>query len=186
MPRTVQLNVENGDIRAFKTDVVAVKYAQKFLGADKAVAAAIRQQDTQSDIEPPVGSYRLIVTQGAIAAPYALFVGVVNMRAFRYEQIREFAIRALVALSVEVPDVRHVAMTVHGPTYGLDESESILAQFTGCIQALQEGAVPTSLEQITFVEIKEERTERFRTAMNAYLLALPGIYRDENQWAYPV
>jgi hypothetical protein len=39
-------------------------------------------------------------------------------------------------VSKEMPHVEHIAMTIHGPGFGLDEVESLLAQFAGVQDAM--------------------------------------------------
>src|SRR5882757_4091706 len=87
-------------------------------------------------------------------------LGVITLRQFRYREIREFASRALMCLAGETPGARHVAFTVHGPGYGLDESESFLAELAGLIDAVSTGDIPGELIRISIVEQNPARSKR--------------------------
>ncbi|HEV8192625.1 MAG TPA: hypothetical protein VGP82_14255 [Ktedonobacterales bacterium] len=58
-----------------------------------------------------------------------------------------------------------MAMTIHGPSSGLDESEALLAQVAGYLDAEQSGQIPSALEQIWIVEIDTARVERLRLVL---------------------
>lgn len=185
--QTIEITVEQGNITTYDADVVALKYAQHFHGSDKAVATALQRAKLRDDnLQPPVGKYRYVDTKGSITARHALFVGTVAMPEFRYEQIREFAATMLQILADEAPQTRHVATTVHGAGYGLDEAEACLALFAGCIEALQAGEYPPALERISFVDLLVERVERFRQTLDAHLAQLDYVTRieDKNRWGY--
>lgn len=63
MLRTLELAVEYGDIKSFDADVIALKYAQSFYGADLAVASAISLgQEEMERLCPGVGDYRYVET----------------------------------------------------------------------------------------------------------------------------
>ncbi len=170
MPRTVEFEIVQGDIAAFDADVIVLKYAQAFHGADKYVVSRLWAEEPQgAERWPAAGQYRLVKTFGHIQAKQALFVGVVRLRDFRYEHVRELAVQALDILSREAPDTKHVAMTIHAAGIGLDEAEAFLSQFIGCVDALQAGRVPASLERLSIVEIVEDRVQRLRRALDKYL-----------------
>jgi hypothetical protein len=82
MPRPIRLDVELGDITAYPADVVALKHAQAFYGADRAVARALARDGTlMEDLAPERGDHKLVATLGAIRASFALFVGVDRLTA---------------------------------------------------------------------------------------------------------
>jgi hypothetical protein len=149
MARTLTIRIVKDDIRQVGADVVALKYAQGYYGADLVVARALEGYGVDtSGFQAAVGEYRLADSGGAIAAPRVLLVGVPTLRNFRYERIRRFAADTLRILAKEAPTTRHLAMTIHGPGYGLDEVESLLSQFGGYLDALREGSAPKSLERL--------------------------------------
>lgn len=165
----LKIEVVNSDIRDVMADVVVLKYAQGFHGADAAVAATLPSR-TQRQIAPHSGEHTLVKSDGELAAESVLFLGVLPLFRFDYDQIRLFAKRALQIVAEELPHARTLAMTVHGVGYGLDEREAFLAQLAGL------GEVATrfpQLERVTIVEKSASRARRLR--------ALLDEVRKENQ-----
>ena len=91
-----------------------------------------------------------------------LFVGVVDLGSFDYAAIREFARRALTTLAETLPAARHVAFTLHGAGYGLDEAEAFRAELAGIADALLAEDRPPHLQKITIVERDPRRTSRLQ------------------------
>jgi hypothetical protein len=120
-------------------------------------------------MQPEDGTSSYVDTHGAIAAPWVLFMGVVSLTAFDYGRIRQFAHDALLVLATQAPSTRHVAFTIHGPGYGLDEAEALLAEFEGLYDAVQHGQLPRDLERITIVDRNGDRIQRLRSALDAHL-----------------
>lgn len=170
MPRTVKFSIESEDITVFKSDVVVLKYARSFHGADQAVALALALVGVKAEeLQPAVGSYNYIATKSGIPSPYVIYIGTETLRSFRYDQIEAFGAKALAILAQEQPDAQHVAMTLHGVGYGLDEAEACLAEFKGFVAAIESGNVPPALEQISIVERSRGRVQRLRVALDKYL-----------------
>ncbi|MEP7290118.1 MAG: hypothetical protein ABI947_30585 [Chloroflexota bacterium] len=166
----VTFTIESGDITTFESDVVVLKYARSFHGADEAVAMALSLKSPEGvDLEPSIGDYRYINTEGTIGSLFALFIGVDKVSKFRYEEITQFAANAFAILAKEAPDTRYVTMTMHGVSAGLDEVESLVSQFRGCMQAIQSGIVPYALERITIIDKDRGRVVRLRQALQQYL-----------------
>jgi hypothetical protein len=159
----IQVTIESTSISEVTCDVVVLKYAQEFLGADAEVAAALTQAPHgEIEISPKPGDHVLIPSDGAVAAAHVLFLGVVPIIDFEYSQIRAFARQALAILSQELPDARHVAMTIHGVNFGLDEREAFLAQLGGILDAEKKGV---SVERVSIVEIERRRADRLKTIL---------------------
>lgn len=185
MTQTIDFTIIPGDIRSFEADVVVLKHAQEFLGADNAVALALgRVGVAESELQALPGSHRYVATRGAITAGHALFVGTPSIWLFDYADIREFAARALSILKTQTPDARHVAMTIHGSGIGLDEVEALFAEFTGCMEALKHGDAPRALERISIVDRDGDRIQRLRRTFDQYrsdeaslVVISPGWYR---------
>ncbi len=156
-----QIVVECSDIVDFACDVVVLKYARKFFGADEAVASRIAG-DYEQSITPDVGGHLLLLTKGKIAASQALFVGVPALNQFDYGEIRKFASQAMRILAEEMPGAKHVAMTVHGAGYGLDETECFLTQVAGLQDAFRRQSAPPFLQQVTIVERDQSRAWRLQ------------------------
>jgi hypothetical protein len=170
MPRYVHFRLQHGNIAETSADVVVLKYARSFHGADRYVAQLLTHAGvSEGSVQPADGAYSYVDSHGAIAAPQALFMGVVSLAAFDYEHIRQFACDAPSVLATQAPGTRHVAFTIHGPGYGLDEAEALLAEFEGLFDAVQHGLLPRDLEQITIVDRNDDRIQRLRSALDAHL-----------------
>jgi hypothetical protein len=164
-----EIAVEVGDICAFPADVVILKHAQSFYGADAVVAALLAQgSHRERDLSLAPGAFALVPAEGKIASEQVLFLGVVPLVRFGYREIRAFARRALEILQSELPAAHHVAMTMHGVGYGLDEREAFLAQVAGLLDA---GASAPSVRKISIVERKQARARRLSTILEEIKLA---------------
>lgn len=163
--------IECSDVTDFACDVLVLKYAQAVYGADRQVATLLTSVRNPPEISPLPGQHILLPSRGKVAASFALFVGVIDLYKFDYQQIRKFASDSLQILAEETPDARHIAMTIHGVGYGLDEREAFSAQLAGLFDAFREKVEPSSLERITIVERDEGRATRLRKIIQEYLPA---------------
>jgi hypothetical protein len=155
-------------------DVLVLKHAQGFYGADGVVASRLSvTQPGLMGLSLPPDKYKLVSTEGVISAERALFLGVVQLYRFDYGQIRSFARYALKILQKEQPHVGTVAMTMHGIGYGLDEQEAFLAQLAGIQDAYQAGTVPASLKKIMFVERNKGRATRLKEILREQFAVSP-------------
>jgi hypothetical protein len=163
--RSLAFEVVEGNIITFAADVVAFKYAQYFYGADKAAAQALAKVGVEVEsLQPKVGEHYLVKPGPALAARQVLFVGVPPLHQFEYQQIRDFGAQVIRIVSERVPDCRHLAMTVHGPRYGLDEVEALFSILTGCMEAVADRP-PPNLQRISVVERDAARVGRLRRAL---------------------
>jgi len=167
----IQISVVQGDVLTFHADVLVLKYAQMFFGVDKAVAErfSIRGGYDTNEFVVENGKEKLFESNGLIAATHVLFVGVKWLYTFGYLDIREFARRALRALSQSGHKIRHLAMTLHGAGYGLDEVEAFEAEIAGVIDAINRGDFPETLERISIVEINDARAQRLSHTLDSLL-----------------
>src|SRR5258706_4328946 len=185
MPRTVKLSIQQGDITEIEADVVILKYAESFHGADQAVAIRLNLAGIDiSELQLPVGEYTLVDTKSSIGAQYALFMGTEGFSGFRYQQIMQFAAKTMAILAIQTPDARHIAATTHGANYGLDESEALISQFKGLLEILKNGPIPAGLERITIVELGKGRTARLRRALELYLEQADYARFDPDDWGF--
>lgn len=159
------ISVECSDVVNFSCDVLVLKYAQQFYGADARVAGLLGD----TNISPTPGKYALIRSEGSIEADYVLFLGTLKLYQFGYGQIHDFAYSAMQTLSQQMPNAKHVAMTVHGVGYGLDEQESFLAQLAGLSDAFRDGVFPDAFERLTIVERSQGRAKRLQNIVAEYL-----------------
>jgi hypothetical protein len=165
--------VECSDVTDFACDVLVLKYAQAVYGADARVATLLSGTRNPPEIAPSPGQHVLLPSRRKVAASFVLFVGVLELYQFDYRQIRKFASDSLLILGKEIPDARHIAMTMHGVGYGLDEREAFSAQLAGLFDALRAKVEPSSLERITIVEKSESRAKRIKQIIKKYLPAKP-------------
>ena len=161
MSKKITMEVVEGDALAIDADVLALKYAQQYYGVDELVAARLVQAGVDKKrMRPRIGEFRLVPTNSAISAKNALFIGVVDLYEFGYREIREFARRVLSSLEGAAPEARHIAATIHGAGYGLDEIEAFEAEVAGFLDAIGSNDVPRSLERITIIERDPGRVVR--------------------------
>ena len=164
--RRIAVAIEVDDVLTFRADVLAVKYAQALYGVDAAVFTRIMGgSGNVKHLLPPPRKSKLVESGGRINCDAVLFVGVESLRRFGYKEIGEFAQRTLATLGELVPETRHLALTVHGPGYGLDEAEAFQSEIAGLFDAVAGGTFPTALERITIVEIDRGRAERLRKTL---------------------
>lgn len=156
------IRVANADALRHECDVLVLKYAQGRHGVDKVVAGALRMSGhREGALSPPVGELSLVESKGTLSARYVLFVGVPPLYQLGYREIGDIARRSLRFIAANLPDVKRVAYTVHGPGYGLDERESFLSLVAGIIESLtNDGRFNQSLET-TVVEVDSGRASRF-------------------------
>lgn len=156
----INFGIVNNDILSIEADVIALKYAQSFHGADSAVAKALQHAGVSIDqLQLEVGDHILVKPQGAVRAAQVLFVGVPPLDNFGYQQIRQFSARTLEILALKSPLTRRLAMTIHGANLGLDEIECANEQLNGYLDALRRGYYPTHLQSISIVERDNYRAE---------------------------
>jgi hypothetical protein len=114
-----------------------------------------------------------------------LFFGVVPLREFRYQQIREFSRGVLQALVEIAPNGVHLGLTLHGANCGLDEVEAFEAEIAGLADAVTEGNIPAKLELITIIERNAIRAERLTKTLNELLplgrIILGGAYGGDDE-----
>jgi hypothetical protein len=133
----IRIVVEQGDALAIRADVLALKYADGLHGVDRAVVHALTRvmPDIERRLPKPAGFY-ITPAREAIAASHVLFIGVGPLRQFGYGEIRAFGRKALEALAGETPHAGHVALTLHGPGYGLDETEAFESELAVLLDRL--------------------------------------------------
>jgi hypothetical protein len=154
------IQIVSGNILDTKCDVLVLKYAQAWHGADLAVA---KKLDLGGFWDAPApGDFRTMKPDPAanIQAPMILFEGMPAIGRIDYSAIRTFGKSAMQHLSIAAPDAKHIAMTVHGVNLGMDEREAFLAQLGGMLDALEDTLLLRELERISIVEFRNERCLR--------------------------
>lgn len=164
----ISISIVAGDVTTFEADVLILKYAQELYGADKAVYERISGAHASISL-PQELDFTFIKTFDWIAATNVLFVGVKALRQFGYAEIRNFARSALVYLADKAPTARHLAITIHGPGYGLDETEAFESELAGVIDAIASSTFPSALTSISFVEKNVNRARRLTSLLKNVL-----------------
>lgn len=159
----ISFEIVEADALAFAADVLAVKYAQQHYGVDRAVAESLREQPS---IWPKVNGFTFLQTRGSLAATAVLFVGVKPLREFGYPDIREFGRKVLESLAGEAPNTAHLALTLHGAGYGLDEREAFESEIAGVLDAIIRDDCPVSLRKISIVERNPGRAARLKRSLD--------------------
>ena len=160
MSRTsILVKVENADALRVKADVLILKHAQALYGLDKAAYDSFTIAGSSIRL-PACGTHQFEPAYHILGVDRVLFIGVEPLSDFGYGEIRDFGRRAMTILWSERPKTRHVALTVHGVGFGLDENESFEAELAGVIEAITQNEYPEDLEEITFVERDKSRSVR--------------------------
>jgi|GEM_PF-468571 len=185
---SIDFSLDFADVREFKADVLVLKYAQSNFGVDKIISYDLNQVGKLDlkTISPPIGDFALVKNVGTTNFENFLFIGVPFLDEFGYREIRELMKNAFNILSVNKPDISHVAMTIHGAGYGLDENEAAISQVTGVIEALQLGNFPKNLQKITIIENNHDRLTRVRKAIDQHLSKNKIVKRNHNEWTYSI
>lgn len=162
----IEISVQCADVASISADLLLLKHAQNFYGADQAVAARLSERGicTEADMAPANGEHVLLETGRAIAAKRTLFLGTQRLREFRYQQMTQFARRAIKIIGANHLPVRTLTTTVHGAGYGLDVAESLRALLFGFQQGLATTPLP-HLEKIIFAERNSRRCEQLQTLL---------------------
>jgi hypothetical protein len=164
--RKIRIEIQISDITEIDADIVALKFAQALYGADEVVAHALGE--SQNDIKrllPHAGQSRLLKANRRIKAKQVLFFNVGNLYFFRYEKIRKFSEDVLKTLANVAPQTKHLAMTIHGVEYGLDEAEVLRSQLAGYFDAFDSNNYPPALERITIVDRRRDRVQRLENIL---------------------
>jgi hypothetical protein len=152
----VDISVVNGDILKRGCDLLILKHADGFHGVD-AIAA-----DRLGFTEALPANRSAIVSGAKAKATQVLFIGVGQLGDFRYTQIRKFGGRSLELANQKAPHAQKICMPIHGPGYGLDESEAFLSLVAGLTDSIDAGKCSPELEKIEIVENYDVRAKRLR------------------------
>lgn len=155
----VAIEIVKADVVDVDAEVLLLKHAYGFHGADESVFLRLEQATiVPADFAVDEGQSICVTTNGAVAARQALFIGTCRLGKFRYREIRRFARLAIELIAMQNTNVPTIATTIHGAGYGLDVEESFQAMIMGFQQGLAEFPIP-SLQKIIFVERHPRRFE---------------------------
>jgi hypothetical protein len=147
----MDIEIANADITRVASDLVVMKHADGFYGADKAVADAIGFTGQLKDGEA------VFLEAKAIEPEEVLFIGVGPLNDFRYERIQAFGAAAVARARERARPVIHLTLTIHGPGYGLDPEQAFLSLIAGIVA--EWSRKNTSLKRVTVVERSSKRCE---------------------------
>jgi hypothetical protein len=168
MARLLMISVFTGDAFKFETDVLVLKYAQGLYGVDRAALERLAGIGVNLSLPKPADC-TLQKSLGSMNPRSVLFVGVKPLQKFTYPEIRDFARTALTFLTRKAPDIRSLALTIHGPGYGLDEIEAFESELAGIVEAAAKGDLPLNLESVAFVELDPGRARRLTHSLKKLL-----------------
>ena len=164
---SVKIEVVEGDVLKFAADVLALKYAGHYYGSDAAVSTFLVDKGaaTQDSLKPNPGEHAWVNSHRVLSSKRVLFVGVPPLIRFGYAEIEEWVSQVLSITEREFPYAAHIAITLHGPGYGLDEIEALHAELRGIDRAIESGDVPRDLRMISIVERYLARVDRLNAAL---------------------
>ena len=166
----IAIEAIHGDVFECRADVLALKFAQNLYGVDLQVVSKLARRGTELENRlPSIGKTLLVPSENVVPTNELLFVGVEPLGRFDYEAIRLFAKRVLSTLQDERPATEHVALTLHGGGFGLDEAEAFRAEIAGLLDAIQEGRTPEGLRQISILEHDRQTATRMREILATIL-----------------
>ncbi len=166
MSAPVELSVIRGDVSEVDSDLLLLKYSQRFHGADESVILRLSKLGvaSENDVDLDEGEFFKIDTGDAMNPARVMFLGTPSLRNFRYKEMRGFACRSIEVIEQEGWPVKTLTVTVHGAGYGLDIEESLHAMVFGFQQAIARGIAP-SLDRIVFVERNGRRYDLLKGAL---------------------
>ena len=167
--KEISLTIIQADAFQVDAEVLVLKYAQGLHGLDQEVVKRLSSYLPSVEDNLPLPSRFFLTDSYQITRTGKLmFVGVPELKKFRYQEVREFSRTTLKALALEMPQVEKVLMTIHGPGYGLDEQASFASQLAGLVDSINSNEYPLGLNEVIFVERSAGRAER----LNEYLLKI--------------
>ncbi len=154
------LRIEEGDITRFHADVVLLKYATRYFGADLKVAGLLgRAGISREEMTPGEEGFKLVSARNALECNRVLFVSVPPPGEFDLDSLRRFMLQGLHLLASAGEPAVHVVTTLHGPGFGLDERNAFKAQVDGILSAAAAGHLPAGMERFSIVEANPARVQ---------------------------
>jgi hypothetical protein len=162
------VEVVQGDVLEFAADVLALKYAQHYYGSDQAVSDVLVKSGlaAEKELKPAPGEYVLVDSPRVLLSRRVLLVGVPPLLEFGYQEIEKWAHRAIAIVAEHYSGAVHIAITLHGPGFGLDEIEALHAEIRGVLSAAREAAGPGRSIRVSVVERAAPRVERLQAALS--------------------
>jgi hypothetical protein len=160
--------VQEADVAAVASDLLLLKHAQSFYGADAAVATLLSSAGvcTYEDLSPAPGDFAIVETRGVIAPKRVMFLGTPPLRTFTYGEMHQFAYRAIEKIADLGLSVQMITTTVHGTGYGLDGGEALQRLVRGFRDGLSRHGV-TMIQKITFLTLGERAARMLSATLEA-------------------
>jgi len=168
MNHSISVAVTCANVLEFGADVLVLKHADGLYGADAATYERLARAGATLEL-PKAHEWIAVDTAGAVGADHVLFLGVGPLYEFEYPQIRDFGRTVIAAVTKALPATAHVALTLHGPGYGLDEMEAFDAEIAGLVDGIRMVRVPPTLARITIVELERRRADRLAARLRVLL-----------------
>jgi len=169
-PRKLTIRIKQEDITKTSADVLMLKYTKSFLGASMRVFNVLQNAGAPINTSElaPIGSYQLLKTQNAMTVPYVLYVSTPHPRQFKYTDLTAFIKRAFHILKEQTPHIQHIATTIHGVKFGMDEREAFITQLNATFDAFSVGDIPADLEEVNIIENDAGRVARLIDIANEF------------------
>jgi hypothetical protein len=164
----IKIEIVEGDVLEFSADVLALKYAQHYYGSDAAVSQRLVKKGVAAEdkLQPATGKWVWVKPGKAMPSKRVLLVGVPQLIKFGYTEIADWAKQVIALCARDYPEAEHIAITLHGPGFGLDEIEALHAELRGIVNAVEAREVPPALRRVSIVERKPARVERLQAAFD--------------------
>jgi hypothetical protein len=164
-----EFTVQQGNVTRVPSDLLLLKYAQAFYGADEYVAEVLVSAGACSpdELRPRPDDFVIVDTKGVISPSRVMFLGTPPLHVFAYDEMRQFAARGVEILASQGLSARRMTTVIHGVGYGLDAVESLDSLMRGFSEAL--GRTPSlALEEIVFVERNQRRARTLASSLAGF------------------
>lgn len=163
----IAVEIEIADVTNIKVDLLAVKSGPQLYGASLAV---VRAMNLDSASERKIAQELVLLEAGGqLGVARVLFQPAPPLTHFDYRDARKFARDILVNAAHLAPESESIAITLHGPGFGLDEREAFEAEIGGLVESINLGQYPPPLRKIVFAERSKERAGRLREFLQELL-----------------
>jgi hypothetical protein len=163
----INVSIVHSNAFEIKADTLILKYAQELHGLDRSIVYQLNKIGllVQNKL-PGIGNNYFIESHQITNTKNILFIGTPELIDFNYSEIRTFGKSVLPTLTKVNPTVETVLMTIHGPGYGLDETEAFKSLLAGLMDSINEAQFPVYISEIIFSENDEGRVQRLQSVLN--------------------
>lgn len=169
----MKVRIVNSDICQVRADLLVLKYADSFYGADRIIAGRVG-----FNAHIAAGQERFF-SSGTL--PEVLFLGVGPLADFRYERIQEFGRRVVRLVAKHRPQARRLALTIHGPGYGLDPEQAFLSMVSGLVAEWK--TLDNPIEEVAIAEVSQKRCKLLNEVLREYSRELGAVWDEHTHSA---